>query len=57
MSNEVDANKVIEYLSNQVATMSKELAMVQAKMDGLLDVNEKQQDLIDAYEDKENAQK
>lgn len=49
----IDANKVIDYLAQENAVKSKEIAILQATIDELKDVNGKQQDVIKAYEDKD----
>lgn len=49
----IDANKVIDNLTNQIAKTSRDMAILQAKVDSLRDVVDKQQEMIDAYESKE----
>lgn len=50
---EIDVNKVIDNLTNQIAKTSRDMAVLQAQIDSLRDVVDKQQEMIDAYEDKE----
>lgn len=52
----IDANKVINNLTQQIALLSKEMAVLQVTNDDLRGLNGKQSDLIKAYEDKENAE-
>lgn len=55
--NKLNANKVIDKLTQQIAGMSKEMAMLYVQMDNLQNVIDKQKEYIDAYEEKENAKK
>lgn len=49
----VDANDVINILSSQVANLTKELAISQSQNKRLRSINEKQDNVIKAYEKKE----
>ena len=48
----VDANDVINILSSQVANLTKELAISQSQNKNLKAINEKQDNVIKAYEKK-----
>lgn len=56
MSNEIDANAVISNLSNEISSLHRRLAVLQTQYDDLQGLNEKQQELIDAYKEKEESQ-
>ena len=55
----VDVNKVIDNLTQQIAYLTKEMAILQAQNESLQTLNDKQAKAIKAYEDKEklNAKK
>lgn len=50
---QVDPNKVIEFLSAEVARLSREKAIVQATAEQLVEENKTLKELVAAYEDKE----
>lgn len=48
----LDANKVIDKLAQQIADKSREVAVVKTQYDELWNAYVKQQELVDAYEEK-----
>lgn len=55
MGQELDGNAIISKMSNKIANLSKDLSILEVQYDALRDAYEKQQELVDAYEEKENA--
>lgn len=55
--NELDANEVINKLSQRIAGLSRELAIQQVYNDGLQEVIDKQKTVIDSYEEKDDVEK
>lgn len=55
-NNGIDANKVIENLSQQIANKARDVAVLKAQLDDYKEAIDKQQELINAYKEKENAE-
>lgn len=51
--NGIDANKVIDNLANQISSLTKETAIMEARMDYMQEIITSQEQLIKEYEDQE----
>lgn len=51
---ELDANKVIDNLANQISSKAKDIAVMQSRMEYMQEVIDNQDSLLKEYENKSN---